>query len=407
MSKLGEIEITMNMDRSETTFSIGISKIFEKYIADSFIEILMPNNENLAIFIVDDGPLPKFTAEKENSVQRFFGFGKDLFREYKYLRNKFGLSNPIDLCFRLMEAIIDNPEMCKKTNIVVKKKSDLNPNVPSTSSRKSPKMDIITPHFGNENFLQSCIQSTKNSTKQSVRHLIGVDDVLKSNTVIEQIKNTQHAIWQISDPPQGAYAVRNFLVGKSRGPFIGFLDSDDLATANRYESIGEFFIDNSLVDCVGSNELQVDYFSSSLTPIKFPKDVNQSFDLSGRPRHAILFGSIFLKSSILTNPGVFYEKRPFGMDSQFIARISFLNTIRNINEYLYIRRVHQSSITQSKNYGMRTPRRERHTRMLNWAYRRVANGRTPLAKSPLSWYSTSQTGAIELTPNRSGAKNVE
>ncbi|MET4138982.1 hypothetical protein [Pedobacter sp. UYP1] len=74
------------------------------------------------------------------------------------------------------------------------------------------------------------------------------------------------------------------------------------------------------------------------------------------PRHSLLHPTSAITRNAFNLCGKLLEERVFGNDTKFLLHSYFiLDTIRNIDEFLYIRRSHPGSLTASPDTNMDSP----------------------------------------------------
>lgn len=103
-------------------------------------------------------------------------------------------------------------------------------------------VSIITPAWRAENYIQSTIQSVQKQTYQEWEMLI-VDDCSPDNTckMIEDAGRDDYRISLIRQHENGGPArARNTALGRARGRWVAFLDSDDLWLPDKLENQLDF-----------------------------------------------------------------------------------------------------------------------------------------------------------------------
>lgn len=107
-----------------------------------------------------------------------------------------------------------------------------------------PTVSIITPCYNSSEYIEETIKCVLNQTFTDWEWLI-TDDCSSDNTV-EIIKQYQDPrfIVQVLDKNSGAGAARNKSLEKATGPFITFLDADDIWEPNFLKEMVDFMQNN-------------------------------------------------------------------------------------------------------------------------------------------------------------------
>ena len=102
------------------------------------------------------------------------------------------------------------------------------------------KVSIIVPVYNVEKYLERCLNSLLSQTLDEIE-IIAVDDISTdhSYTILKQYeKKYPEKIRAFQLPKKGRQgAARNFGIRKSKGRYIGFVDSDDYVEPNMYETL--------------------------------------------------------------------------------------------------------------------------------------------------------------------------
>ena len=98
---------------------------------------------------------------------------------------------------------------------------------------------VIIPCYNIERYIERCIQSVEEQTYKNIE-IIAVDDGSKDNTVqiLEKLQNKYSNLKVFkNDKNKGAAYARNLAIRKSKGEYIGFIDSDDYIVKDYYEKL--------------------------------------------------------------------------------------------------------------------------------------------------------------------------
>jgi len=196
-------------------------------------------------------------------------------------------------------------------------------------------LSIIIPTFNNVEFIKECLSSVIKSVKSlNCEILVGIDDCKKTlNFVEKEIFDSRIRFFYFSQNV-GPYIVKNTLVKNSNSKTILFFDSDDVMCENMVEEILRMQSFNDFV--------RPKYFNfNGKTP---NSDVVSKEKLFGE-------GVFSIKKSLFLSMNGFEGWRTTA-DTDFIGRL-YKNSRKSINTptVLFYRRLHQNSLTQSKQTG--------------------------------------------------------
>ena len=200
---------------------------------------------------------------------------------------------------------------------------------------QSKLLTIIIPTFNNVEFIKECLSSVIKSVKSlNCEILVGIDDCEKTlNFVEKEIFDSRIRFFYFSQNV-GPYIVKNTLVKNSNSKTILFFDSDDVMCENMVEEILRMQSFNDFV--------RPKYFNfNGKTP---NSDVVSKEKLFGE-------GVFSIKKSLFLSMNGFEGWRTTA-DTDFIGRL-YKNSRKSINTptVLFYRRLHQNSLTQSKQTG--------------------------------------------------------
>jgi hypothetical protein len=241
------------------------------------------------------------------------------------------------------------------------------------------KGDIIIPHKGEIAYLKNLLKFLP--THQKVNVLVGLDQEPDHDLI--QLKNQYAAttFFSFNHNPVGPYVIRNWLINSCKGDLIYFQDSDDIPCADRFNLLS-VYMHMYGCDWCGSHEVQLDYYNKIIQAIRYPTNVIAA--LSKGPGHALLLPASAITRRSYISAGTLSEERIFGNDTKFLYQSYFrIANIRNIDEFLYIRRIHPNSLTTSESIGLNS--KSRRELMLKWIreFDRVKNGLLTLNDSTL------------------------
>jgi hypothetical protein len=229
--------------------------------------------------------------------------------------------------------------------------------------RDSLAKALIIPHRGDPAFLRSTLKYIGRSAGSPPTARVGLDvgDSAKYGAFAEE--NPGVEFFDFSPAPVGPYVIRQELAERSPEPLLTLQDSDDLSCYDRFAALGDALAQTGC-GIVGSHELCLDEIRWLVQPVRFPLDCSAA--LAIRANHALLHATLMTHRSAFFNAGGLSTHLIIANDTQFLLRAFFNTGIRNVDEFLYIRRRHPESLTNSPETVVDNPLRRR----LNWEWTR-------------------------------------
>lgn len=239
--------------------------------------------------------------------------------------------------------------------------------------------DVIIPHKGKAAYLKNVLHYLNNI--EGTVGYVGIDQMMDKGIFKIIAKKPEISFYNFSPNPVGPYVIRNTLIDQGENDLIFFQDSDDFPCADRFEMISDYMYNNGCESC-GSHELRMDYYTKTIIAVRFPIDVTASL------RQAPWFALLHPTSAIYRKK--FYEcnrlsqERIFGNDTKFLLYSYFiLRSIKNIDEFLYIRKRHPNSLTTSPETMLGSKIRRDLLRTWNTDFELVKAGELNLEDSSL------------------------
>ncbi|MBQ7633210.1 MAG: glycosyltransferase [Alphaproteobacteria bacterium] len=101
-----------------------------------------------------------------------------------------------------------------------------------------PLISVIIPVYNAENYLHECLNSVVNQTLREIE-IICVDDGSSDSSlkILQKYKDIDSRIKIISQKNKGSASARNNGMKNALGCYIGFIDSDDVVSANYFEAL--------------------------------------------------------------------------------------------------------------------------------------------------------------------------
>jgi hypothetical protein len=238
---------------------------------------------------------------------------------------------------------------------------------------------VVLPHRGSPALLAAALRSIA-CGEVSAKVLVGLDS--RGTAAYRSLMSRYPAVefFQSEPAPLGPYAVRHALALRARAPYLLFHDSDDVSCRDRIDRLHLAML-STRAGLVGSHELRIDEICECVTAVRFPVDVNAALRVN--PHHPMLFPSTLMRRDSYFEVGGLSTDRTFAYDTQFVFRCSFALRIANVDEFLYIRRRREGSLTTAPATALGTP--VRVELLTSWMrdFRSVKAGTMPIDQSSL------------------------
>lgn len=330
------------------------------------------DDQNTIVVLTNRKELPMRTQRAGEFVNSF-SCG---FYHFKNIIDKYNRSEFFgkDLLFTILDQIFIGNSDFKK--ILVRQ-------IPLQIEQASPinNCDVIIPHRGENSFLKNLLFFL-----DQLNHLhiyAGIDQDLTQEILMLRKKHPNIDFFNFEPNPMGPYVVRNYLIDKSKNDLIFFQDSDDIPCADRFEKISNYMNTTGCQLC-GSHELRVDYFDKTVRAYRFP--INAKGALKTGPWHPLLHPSSAITREAFYLCERLSEERTFGNDTKFLLHSFFLlDSIHNINEFLYIRRYRPNSLTTSPETMIGSPIRKKLLHTWNKDFELIKDGELSLENSSLNY----------------------
>jgi hypothetical protein len=255
------------------------------------------------------------------------------------------------LCFAVLRAIADG--ILEVDRLLVRQIPFLEGRV---YGRETAGKALVVPHRGDAAFLRTALQYIGKSAggPPAVRVGLDVGDRAEYAAFPEAYPGVE--FFDFSPAPVGPYVIRQELAERSPEPFLTLQDSDDLSCYDRFAALGDALAGTGC-GIMGSHELCLDEMRGLVQPVRFPLDCNAALAL--RANHALLHATLMTHRSAFFNAGGLSTHLTFASDTQFLLRAFSYASIRNVDEFLYIRRRHAASLTNSPETIIDNPERRR------------------------------------------------
>jgi hypothetical protein len=191
----------------------------------------------------------------------------------------------------------------------------------------------------------------------------------------------------------GPYVGRERLARSCATSIVVFQDSDDAPTLSRRRVLLSEMLESG-ADLIGSHELRLNEIERRVVAVRYP--LNASAALAAGSGHALLLSASAIRSDTIQSAGGFSTIRTFNSDTEFVYRAFFSSRIRNVDEFLYIRRIRAGSLTTAPETGHHSAARIEHTTALWEDFERIKRKELVLEDSALKTLHRSDFGEIRI-----------
>lgn len=207
-------------------------------------------------------------------------------------------------------------------------------------------ISIIVPIYNAEKYLNKCIKSLINQTKQELEFVLVNDGSTDtSEDIIKSYKDKR--IKYFKNKNQGIGKTRNFGIEKATGKYIMFLDSDDYLATHACEELFNKAEKENL-DLVINNFYRVDEETEKQEEVKIPEfqsttlkeNKNLLLDVNLAPWNKLYKTELLKKNKIKFVENLKYEDAPFVIEAMDKAK-----KIGYLNKYLNYYVIHKNSET--------------------------------------------------------------
>jgi glycosyltransferase involved in cell wall biosynthesis len=217
---------------------------------------------------------------------------------------------------------------------------------------KTPILSVLMPVFNSELFVAEAIESILNQTFKDFEFLI-LDDTStdKSSRIIKDFEQQDSRIKVYQNEKNlGVVESRNKLISLSKGKYIAWLDSDDIAFEKRLEKQINFLEAHPEIGMAGAFPIIIDENGNKIRKWQFETDPQKL-------KIELFFHSPFLSSSVMIRksrlPQDFYDSKfPVAEDFDLYSKISEYSEIANIAKFLVKYRINSKGLSKSNTEKM-------------------------------------------------------
>lgn len=279
------------------------------------------------------------------------------------------------LCFAVLRAIAN--EDIEVDRLLVRQ-------IPCAERRVSAQDNgpraLVLPHRGDPAFLRASLKYIGRAAGSPVKVRVGLDVEGEAEYASFPEKHPAVEFFRFGPAPVGPYVVRQELAERSPEPLLTLQDSDDLSSYDRFTVLSEALTATGS-DIIGSHELCLDELRALVQPVRFPLDGSAALDTCAN--HALLHATLICRREAFFKAGGLATNLIIASDTQFLLRAYFSARIRNVDEFLYIRRRHATSLTNSPETIFDNPLRRRLSSEWTRDFDAVKRGELKLEASSL------------------------
>ena len=283
--------------------------------------------------------------------------------------------SPAALCYRVLAAVAGG-EICVDRLLVRQLPYPAVAPLPEAVPEASAV--VVVAHRGSIRHLEVALRYVSKTVGMTCQVRVGLD--VEHPGGYRALAAAGGEFYAVRPAPRGPFVVRQELANRSTETALAWQDSDDLPCADRFATLWRE-IETSGCDLVGIHELRLDELSGTVEARRYPLDVSAA--LQRGPRDPMLQGTAMMRLSAFQRAGGYSTDRRFGNDSQFLLRAYFHMRIRNADAFLYVRRRHGESLTESPATGRGTPLRRQLMEAWNADFEAVKAGTLRLEDSRL------------------------
>ena len=209
---------------------------------------------------------------------------------------------------------------------------------------KEEGVSICITAYKAKDFIKECLDSVANQswfrTHDNWEIIVGIDGCEETLEYVKTIMgNYKNLRVLMMDCNKGTYITSNTIMTEAKYEHLFRFDSDDIMCSN-------------LVETVMNNKGNCTLVRYRLQD--FGDDKNEV---------SVAHGTIYIKKSTFIKYGGF-RPWPCGADTEIYHRLMKIEKVKNIRNILMLRRVHDSSLTRSKDTGYKSELRNKYKKII-------------------------------------------
>jgi hypothetical protein len=254
--------------------------------------------------------------------------------------------------------------------------------LPAPRAPSGKSLRVIIPHRGDLAHLRNCLRRTLLAVR-------GID--ARIHVALDEDKRDEHdalahdfptiRFWRVEPNGGGPYVPRHLLGTTAPESYVAFQDSDDVPTRDRFARLLAD-AETERADVVGSHVIDLHEDRFRAKAMRYPIDAVTPIDM--KPQNTVFHPTSIVNSLALRSAGGFSTVRRFASDREFNLRTYFLGQkLRNIDEFLYVRRMRADSLIHSPETGMKSLARKQLHEIWHADWIRILNNELTLEESSL------------------------
>lgn len=213
------------------------------------------------------------------------------------------------------------------------------------------EVTVIMSAYNAMPYLPEAVESILNQTVKDLQYLIINDGSSDgSEEYLNQLNDPRIKVFH--RPHHGQGASRNFGLSKCDTEFVAIMDADDLSLPSRLESQLCFLHYHREVALVGTQFAYLGIGGRMGLSPHMPCDHETIYADLLRGRHGLVNATIMCRTSILKKTGG-YRIKACGEVWDMFLRMGEVSRLANLNEMLYLYRVHSGSVNVKRQAQIR------------------------------------------------------
>ncbi len=260
---------------------------------------------------------------------------------------------------------------------------------------------LVLPHRGDCRYLRSALKYLDKAAANALTVRVGLDVDECADYSLLPSENPGTEFFRFTPAPVGPYVIRQELAERSPEPLLTLQDSDDVSCYDRFTVLTRALAEMGC-GIVGSHELCLDEIRALVQPVRYPLDGTAALSLW--PNHALLHATLMTRRDVFFDIGGLSTHHIIANDTQFLLRAYFHTQIRTVDEFLYIRRRHATSLTNAPATIYDNPLRRSLNQEWTTDFRAIQQGELKLEDSSLRPMRRSEVWHVEpFAPQAAGA----
>jgi len=223
-------------------------------------------------------------------------------------------------------------------------------------SESEAGVEWVVPHQGNLEYLEKCLRSVALSAPQIDKVVVCLDEPYTQAHEELLLAYPAYRFFTAEPSGNGPYVARDYFGRNTLADIVMHQDSDDIACVDRRTLLVAEMMSRGL-DLVGSHELRIDEINRKIVPVRFPLTPLPA-SMAPLCRHVLFHPTSAIRADALRRAGGFSTHRTFANDTEFLYRAMLCLRVGNVDEFLYVRRKRENSLSTAPATAIGTPVRD-------------------------------------------------